>query len=409
MTRDVTEPDSEAEQEERPRARPMEVLPVNAQGRSMVALKDPLGLTDTVALQPKVFFIYSLCDGTRTLSEIQVLYTRKFGDLLFQGKLKEILDALDRQLLMEGERFDAFKQELAASYARETVRKASHAGASYPADPDDLIEFLQSSYGGGVRPGGELCGLIAPHIDFQRGGAVYGEAYRRLEPEMGERTFFLFGTAHTATRNPFVLTRKDFMTPLGVAENRTDIVDELSARLGERFLDDEIVHRSEHSLEFLVVWLQYLFRGCRHPLRIVPVLCSIPDDGPEPPSLREFLAAVREVAGARPGEFFYLAGADLSHVGPKFGDSYPPGPDTLAGVEEEDRKALAFVESADPDGFLDAVRGDGNPRHVCGLAPIFSVLSLAGAGRGEILAYEQCEDPVGSSAVTVCAAALYRS
>jgi AmmeMemoRadiSam system protein B len=117
-------------------------------------------------------------------------------------------------------------------------------------------------------------------------------------------------------------------------------VDAVAARLGDAAFRAEIVHRDEHSIEFQAVYLKHRFGD--HPLTMVPILCggfhALIDQGKTPreePQFEALIAAVREAERTLGGDTVYVAGADLSHVGPRFGD--PPIDARTKEVEAIDR------------------------------------------------------------------------
>jgi len=113
-------------------------------------------------------------------------------------------------------------------------------------------------------------GIVSPHIDPPRGGWCYAWAYVALAAAP-VRTVLLLGVAHSGPPEPFVLTRKSFQTPLGVLAVDEAAVAELESRVGD-LTRWELVHRSEHSLEFQVIFLQHALAD--RPVRIVPLLVS---------------------------------------------------------------------------------------------------------------------------------------
>jgi hypothetical protein len=99
-----------------------------------------------------------------------------------------------------------------------------------------------------------------------------------------------------------------------------------------------------------------------------------------------------------------VAGVDLAHVGPRFGDPEPNTADSLAAVGRADRAMLAAVTAADAAGFYASVASDGDARRICGLSPIYAFLRALPGARGQLLEYAQWPDP--DNAVTFCAAAF---
>jgi len=90
-----------------------------------------------------------------------------------------------------------------------------------------------------------------------------------------------------------------------------------------------------------------------------------------------------------------IAGADLAHVGPRFGDPEPVSPAELARLGGEDRAMLEAVEAGDAEAFFDRVARDGDRRRICGLSPIYALLRALGGTRGTLRRYAQWPDPEG--------------
>ena len=126
--------------------------------------------------------------------------------------------------------------------------------------------------------------------------------------------------------NPFCLTRKDFITPLGKLNVDRELVDAIQSRCPDDLFKDESVHRSEHSIEFQCVFLRYLFPE-PDPLKIVPVLSGsfheAIEKGVSPMELkpvRRFIDATKEAVSSLGREVCCVASADLAHMGLQFGD-----------------------------------------------------------------------------------------
>jgi hypothetical protein len=91
----------------------------------------------------------------------------------------------------------------------------------------------------------------------------------------------------------------------------------------------------------------------------------------------------------------FIAGADLAHVGPRFGDPQPVSQAELATIDREDREMLRAVESGDAEGFFESVRRDGDRRRICGLSPIYTLLRVRAGAKGLVRQYGQWPDPQG--------------
>jgi len=253
-----------------------------------------------------------------------------------------------------------------------------------------------------------LTALIAPHIDFHRGGSTYGWAYREVLDRSAADLYVILGTCHAGMSDPFAVTLKPYDTPLGPVPVDRDFYDALDRRAGQDLLASEPAHRAEHSIEFQAVMLQHLL-GRRRPFKILPVLASYLHEavwmGTDPeadPRVPRFLEALRDTIAASSRRVCLIAGVDLAHVGPRFGDPEPNTSRSLADVERADRRMLESVVVTDPHGFFASVASDRDARRICGLSPIYSLLRLLpGGSSGRLLRYTQWPDPEG--AVSFCA------
>jgi AmmeMemoRadiSam system protein B len=194
------------------------------------------------------------------------------------------------------------------------------------------------------------------------------------------------------------LTRKDFQTPLGLVPTDRAFLDRIVALAGEPFFDDELAHRAEHSIEFQVVFLQYLLGG-RRAFSIVPILVGsfhdLMEAGTDPieaPDVRRFVEAVRAAESAGGRKVAYIGGIDLCHVGPEFGDPGPVAPETQVAVRRFDTALLGRAAAGDPRGWFGTAAAVGNRWRVCGLAATYTMLHAMGPARGRILQYDQALD-----------------
>jgi len=387
----------------------IEAVPVDHEGEPYVALRDPAGYTPSVLmLAPALIEVVSLFDGEHSIVDVQGELMRRHGELVTREHLDKLVAALDEHGFLESAAFAARRASIDDAFLSAPSRPATHAGGAYAAEPEALRAamdgFFTSPDGPGpIGPGHggpAVRGLVAPHIDFHRGGPAYAWAYRELAERGDADLFVIFGTCHAGMADPFALTRKDYDTPLGAARVDREVVEALAARAGQDCFGSELAHRNEHSIEFQAVFLSYLYAG-RRDIRIVPVLTSFahealargqrPDDDPR---VGRFLDALADLAGSG-RRVAFIAGADLAHVGPRFGDPQPVSQIELATIDREDREMLRAVESGDAEGFFESVRRDGDRRRICGLSPIYTLLRVRAGAKGLLRQYGQWPDPQG--------------
>jgi hypothetical protein len=401
---------------EHPKLRPVEVFPVVSAGREMILLRDAGNLSDrTLVVPARLLSILSLLDGRHSLREIQVEYVRRFGDLILSQQLERLIQQLDESFLLEGERFQHYRQEIEEEFRALPVRPPAHAGTAYAADgralEEELRNLMATAEGSRLSAGGlskAVSGIISPHIDLHRGGRCYATAYKGIGEEPA-CLFVVFGTSHSGGSSPFTLTDKSFATPLGVVETDGQLVKKLVEECGPQLLRDEILHRGEHSIEFQVLFLKYLWRE-PGAFKILPVLCSgfhRSDEGIVSPSGDEgvegFLSALTRILMRRKRRVCIIAGADLAHVGLRFGDYRPLDLRWLAQIEERDRALLQRAGELDADGFITAIAAEEDRRRICGAPPIYALLRTVKADRGELLCYMKSVDQAAQSVVSFAA------
>jgi AmmeMemoRadiSam system protein B len=398
---------------ETPKLRPVEAFPARVEGREAICLRDPSGVTESVLTVPRGLApILALFDGTRSLVDVQAEIMRQCGELVLRSQLESMVEILDQHLFLEGPRVETERARQRAAFLGTPTRPAFLAGRSYEPEPGALAAALAGHFAPPAGPGpigpsrqDSMRGLVAPHIDFNRGGPAYAWAYRALAEAQGADCFVVVGTAHAGLDgHAFAATAKAFETPFGPLEVDREVLDAIVRRAPADLFAAELAHRNEHSIEFQAVWLQYLrHRAGGGERRIVPLLASFAHEcllrGKSPADTREtegMLDAVRDAMAAIPRRYCLVAGADLAHVGPRFGDGWRVGPAELARVKAEDRALLAPVVQADAEGFFAEAMRQRDRNRICGLSPIYAVLRLLSGGPGRLLHYGQWPDPDGT-------------
>jgi AmmeMemoRadiSam system protein B len=403
----VTEPS------ETPQLRLLEAFPARIDDRDVICLRDPSGVSESVLTVPRALApILALFDGLRSLVDVQAEVMRQCGELILRSQLESMVEVLDQHFFLEGPRFDAERARQRAAFLAAPTRSAFLAGRSYDAEPAALATTLAAHCAppqgpGPIGPPGDdvVHGLVAPHIDFTRGGPAYAWAYRALAEAREAECFIVLGTAHAGLDGQaFAATAKAFETPFGPLEVDREVLDAIVRRAPVDLFAAELAHRGEHSIEFQAVWLQYLRRlAGRGERRIVPLLASFAHEslvrGESPARQREveaLLEAVRDAMAAVPRRYCLVAGADLAHIGPRFGDGWRVGRTELTRVEGEDRALLGPVVQADAEGFFAEALRQQDRNRICGLSPIYALLRLLPAGSGRLLRYGQWADPEGT-------------
>lgn len=401
---------------ERPQLRPyLAAAPEDPSGRRFV-VHDLLRLS-SAALRLSALELkwVQLFNGERTLRDVQAEAIRQVdGQIVPLEVFTRLASALDDALFLDGPRFRA--------RVDDPVRQPSCIGA-YEADPDALrrqIEKLFTGPGGPglpreARPDDGLRALLAPHIDYARGGRTYAWGFKLLAERTPASLFVIVGTSHYCSHRRFTLTRKHFKTPLGVAPTDQEYIDRLVKHYGgDLFQDELIAHSPEHSIELEVVFLQYLFEGKR-PIRIVPLVVGTFEDAVESgtaPVEREdvgrMIEALRAAERETKAPICYIISGDLAHIGPKFGDYIAVHDAQLDQSREQDQAILQRAVAADPAGYFRIIAEEGDCRRICGLPPTYTLLEALRPGSGQLLHYDQYVHPRGYESVSFASVAFYR-
>ncbi|MDE2489602.1 MAG: AmmeMemoRadiSam system protein B [Elusimicrobia bacterium] len=396
----------------------LEAVPAEEDGQPVYLLRDLEELSESsVALSGGGVFLASLFDGKRTAETLRELFVQGTGSEIKVETILELARALEDAGYLETPALAERRRKALEAFRASGRRPAVFAGPSYPAEPPvlshRLSDFFTAERGPG-KPAAESpdkpapLGLVAPHIDFGRGGPSYAWSYRALSERRPPDVVVSFGVAHVSPDTPWIFTPKAYETPFGALEVDAPLYDALADKVWYDPRADEWAHKNEHSLEFQAVWLKYLWREKTPPW--VPILVSSferfsPDEVPSKAAaldkaIRDFAGVLKEQqdAGRR---VTILAGIDLAHVGRRFGDELELTPDLERKIEAEDRRSLVDALALDADGFYRSAVGDGAWRKVCGLSALYTSVRLikelggASAAPGRLLSYGQAPDPAG--------------
>jgi AmmeMemoRadiSam system protein B len=401
-------------QSECPRLRPFLAAMRDERDPHFIILWDKLGLAEEpVRLRLEEFLWLQQFDGRRTLRDVQADAMRQAGGQLLPLELfTSLVEKMQARLYLDGPRF---RDKLA-----EPIRQPACIGC-YEGEPEllrkQLRKFFTSPGGPGLpkenHSNGALRAALVPHIDFARGGRTFAWGFKEVAERTDASLFVIIGTSHFSAHR-FTLTRKCFLTPLGVVPTDQPYIDRLVEHYGDGLFEDEIAHLPEHSIELEVVFLQYLYEN-RRPIRIVPLVvgsfqdCVATGESPgKHNDISRMIEALRAVEAETKEPICYLISGDLAHIGPKFGDPEAVDPAFLAHSRAKDEEILKQAEAADSAAYFDVIAGERDRRRICGLPPTFTLLQAVQPGRGKLLHYDQNVHPLGYESVSFASVAFYR-
>jgi hypothetical protein len=398
-----------------PKLRPIDIQPTVQRGQPALLLRDPLQLSGNYMVLPQELGpALSHMDGVLDLNGVRRAVMAGYGLVYPDDLLQQLVDALDDNFMLENDRAVEAHDRALAAYQAAPFRPPGMAGQSYPAEPAELRRLFDGYLGqingaGGTAPLAVGRGVISPHIDYHRGGAVYAAVWQQVAAmAQAADLVVLLGTDHYSMGDRLTLTRQSYATPYGVLPTDMALVDALAAAIGpEHAFRGELRHRGEHSLELVATWLHHMRRG--RPVAMLPILTgSFADfiDGRGAPAndamLTAFLATLKQQAWRAGRPVLVIASGDLSHVGPAFGG---PKIDTAgrARIRAADDELIQHMAAGSAEGFFAAIQREQDRNNVCGVSPFYLMLRLLGDVEGQIISYDQCPaDQRNTSLVSVC-------
>ncbi|HEY7130279.1 MAG TPA: AmmeMemoRadiSam system protein B [Nitrospira sp.] len=401
-----------------PVLRNLQFSPIKEGEEQYVVLWDPSGLSkEKLVLPLNYFFVVQHFDGDHSLQEIGALYLKRFGEFLMPDKVEQLVGDLEAKLFLEGQRTEGAKEEARAAYRGAKVRPAVYAGKSYEADRGQLKKqidgFFSSKEGPDFKPsenrGKVIKGLMVPTYDLKQAGPIYAWAYKELQEAQQPDVVIIIGTAHAGLERPFALTDKDFETPLGVVPVDRALLDRLKTLVPEYFSED-VAHLSEHAIEFQLPFLQ-TNTGTMRAVAIVPVLSSFSamslGDSSVRASVDRFLGFMHEAISASGKTVCVIAAGELAHLGMRYGDSAPPTDFSFHRSMQYDLEMLKFVEDLKPEEFAAYIQKEKDQRRISGFSPIYCLLRLIQAEKGQVLRYDRAITDQYNSTVTYASMSFF--
>jgi MEMO1 family protein len=403
-------------------------------GEPRLCLRDPLQLSDRIALVPPTLAqLLPLLDGTRDAAAVAALAGQQRPDVrdaVTPETVELLVRQLDEALLLESPRYARAVAAARRSFRTQPFRRPALAGPSYPADARAL-ERLLDGYAAApppvdlapLGPIARAAGVLSPHIDYARGGPVYGATWAPVVPSLVEcEAVVVFGTDHWGSAGALTVTPQRYATPWGTLPGDPAVVDALCRSLGESAVAEELHHQREHAIELAVVWLHWALRRAgraSHPPAVVAILCGsfhcYTRAGSESAAAAASAqsAALDALAAALHGRrVLVVSAADLAHVGPAFGDPAPLGEAERRRLAAGDAALLGAITAGGADAVLESVRHNEDRTRVCGLPPTYWAMRLLERLRGapapgRLTAYAQCPADEAFGSVVSIAGALW--
>src|SRR5580700_2654487 len=284
-------------------------------------IRDPFRFSDSMLLIPTQLVACLACfDGQQTTLDLRESLVRITGEIQVGAIAKHLYDTLSTAGFLEDEKFEKLRVARINEFAAAPKREPAHAGSAYPPDAEEarktLSEFMQGSSPAAAQD--SQVGIAAPHVSPFGGWESYRDAYASLLPAYQDRTFVVLGTSHYGEADRFGLTRKPFVTPFGEAVTDVGLVDELARAAPGAVRMEDYCHAIEHSIEFQVLFLQYLYGPN---IRILPILCGsfarsiyqgASPEGNE--HVERFFDGLGNISAREGNKVLWVLGVDMAHM-----------------------------------------------------------------------------------------------
>ncbi|MDF1810394.1 MAG: AmmeMemoRadiSam system protein B [Phycisphaerales bacterium] len=444
--------DANAEHQNRPKLRKVRGVPVpvntpDGKQTNMLGIADAQQISmKMVVTHPAFQMVLPLMDGTRDIDQI----VSEAGKGLERPMLEQLVAQLDEAGMLFGPTFDAIAQKMRDAFDEsDTLPPGSTAQLAdmlvVKAVGEDATDEQKAELGGqelkkqlDVWIDGSLkdaentsfdqlpAAVIAPHIDYLRGWMNYGHIYGRLRVVDRPDRIIILGTNHFGQSTGVCGCDKGYESPIGTCVLDTEVLEGLKNALGDedaaKMLENRFDHENEHSIELHIPWIQHVFGADESGAfpKVFGALIHDPtvnngesydDTGL---SLDAFVEALKKVVGELDGTTLIVSSADLSHVGPAFGDQQPLGGDSEEAaamrtqVATHDQEMLKMVVENRIDDLISSMAWQQNPTRWCSIGNIAAMLRVVEPSRVELMNYAAAMDPQGTAFVSSAALAVYR-
>lgn len=254
------------------------------------------------------------------------------------------------------------------------MREPAVSGQFYPGTKQALLKEVAKYIPAAPAAKQEAIGIVSPHAGYVYSGPVAGAV---LSSAALKQTCIIIGPNHTGFGKPFsIMTEGVWRLPSGDAQIDSRLAKAILSG-SSYFEEDRDAHRSEHSVEVQIPFLQALKPG----VRIVPIVLAEADLQAYRTIGKEMAAAIRS---AGPGGATIIASSDMTHYEPQ------------GSAEAKDSIAIKAMLGLDEKALADAVGKHGIS--MCGYAPACVMIAAAkelGAKGAKLVKYATSGDVSG--------------
>ena len=318
----------------------------------------------------------------------------------------DVVQQLSERCFLLDEVFFTTKASVDSSFRQSDLREPFCLGTVYPETKHAAISMLDEIKElSPERIATALSGIIIPHVELQEGMHAYSAAIRALEASPKPDLVIMFGTSHYGGEGRFIMTEKHYSTSLGTTLTDRELIAAIHEKSTQPLTRDDAQHRYDHSIEMVLLLLQYAYGA--EQFTLLPILVnSLHDRFTSPNSINdegieEFLTTLSSLAKSSGKRVLFVSSGDLSHIGRKFGDA-EEAQSLISDITMHDSDIIASLCAHDAEGFFKKIVANNDHSRICGCAPNYMLMQSIQSSKRELLAYQWWDQPDTSSAVSFC-------
>jgi AmmeMemoRadiSam system protein B len=261
--------------------------------------------------------------------------------------------------------------------------------------------------------------VMAPQLDYWRGAMNFGQVYARLRVVDRPARVVILGSNNFGFGPGVVGCDKGFETPLG--KSGCDVAfgalirKHLGDDLGEKLYEHRFDHEREHSIELQMPWVQRVFGVGDEGPAVWAALVHDPTrnngesyDG-QGVGAEAFTDALRASIAEAEGPTLVIVSANLSHIGPSFGDRIRLTDETEEAkafrekVVSHDRELLELLAEGKAEEVVASLAWQQNPTRWNSLGQIVVGWRAVDAAEARLMHYMASGDQHGHSAISTAA------
>lgn len=442
--------DPSAAHQQRPRLRPVRGFGAQLGNQMALGLADARQISDkAVFTSPAFQVVLPLMDGQKSIDDI----VRTVGKGLTREPVESLIAQLDDAGLLFGPRFDEMLAKMRSDFDSSPVLPPASTAAFAdalaehtvraklpPEEQDKPVNMSEAEKAelGPVRlrevfdewiaaslkdaPNPSLDNLpkaiVVPHVDYQRGWINYSSVWGRLRVADRPDRVIILGTNHFGEATGVCGCDKGYTSPLGTCDADSELIAKLRTRLGpadsEKLFANRFDHEREHSIELQIPWIQHCFGqddAGKYPA-VFAALIHDPSvnngesyDG-KGVAFEPFVSAMRDILATLPGKTLVVSSADLSHVGPQFGDEQTVAGDDGPPEEfrnktfQHDREMIQLLAEGKADELIASMAWQQNPTRWCSIGNMIAAFKIVQPSKVHIYNYAAAMDQQGQSMVS---------